>query len=322
MSKFAYVTVANGDVYLKAAAVLAQGLRSAGAKHPLLVLQTSKTNCTATCRCVRGLLHSLAAIVRDQEPIEAPPSTHRQSSHWSKLLYWRQVDYDRLVGIDLDTVVLRNPDPLFAMRGFAVGQDPPLPCYPAYELPRGDASIGLTIRTIVWTRAYFHAWRGKPTRANSGLVSLRPNEATYRALIRYAEAHKWRTAGDDHIHDQGVIDGYYFGSQQPEGSRLLGEDWFSYALRCICTGGRHPSVTLAGTPAPDPAIAHFGSFDFNMATALRVRGPLSHVMPMRRMPNCSRRYLDAWQNQARQSRLHACASAKAGSGERDVNVLY
>lgn len=121
--KTAYVTtLCHGDGYLPGAEVLGKSLDASGSKVPKVVLATADISLAA-----RRRLSDLGWLVRDVEPIQNPAADHllfpRFATVFTKLRVWEMVDFDRVVALDADTLVLQNVDDLFERRTFAAGPD-------------------------------------------------------------------------------------------------------------------------------------------------------------------------------------------------------
>ncbi|KAL4442954.1 hypothetical protein ABPG77_008445 [Micractinium sp. CCAP 211/92] len=126
--RFAYATLLTRDGYLPGVQALARSLRGVGSRHPLLVIYTADT------------LSSAAVAALEAEPgceplaVEryVPPGMHDFGAYklqlyaecWTKLRLWELEQYERLVYLDADMLVLRNVDALFNLPpGFYAGPD-------------------------------------------------------------------------------------------------------------------------------------------------------------------------------------------------------
>jgi alpha-N-acetylglucosamine transferase len=121
--KTAYITtLCNGDGYLPGVEVLGRSLEASGSAIPRVVLVTQDISATARER----LLH-LGWQLRDIEPIENPTADRllfpRFGAVFTKLRAWELVEFERVVLLDADTLVLRNVDDLFERREFAAAPD-------------------------------------------------------------------------------------------------------------------------------------------------------------------------------------------------------
>jgi lipopolysaccharide biosynthesis glycosyltransferase len=121
--KRAYATtMCGGDEYLPGVEVLGQSLVASGSQDTRLVMLTPDVSEPA-----RERLRTLGWELREIEPIANPtPDTllfKRFANVFTKLRAWELVDYDRVVLLDADTLVLQNVDDLFERSGFAAGPD-------------------------------------------------------------------------------------------------------------------------------------------------------------------------------------------------------
>ena len=120
----AYVTVlCNGDGYLPGVEALGKSLDASGAREPKVVIATPDVGGRARDRLV-----SLGWRVRDIEPISNPSAAGhllfpRFAAVFTKLRAWELTEFDRVVVLDADTLVLQNVDDLFQRRTFAAGPD-------------------------------------------------------------------------------------------------------------------------------------------------------------------------------------------------------
>lgn len=121
--KTAYVTaLCNGDGYLPGVEVLGKSLEASGSQEPKLVLVTADISQRA-----RQRLTQLGWQVRGVAPIENPAGDRllfsRFGAVFTKLRVWELTDFDRVVFLDADTLVLKNVDDLFERPAFAAGPD-------------------------------------------------------------------------------------------------------------------------------------------------------------------------------------------------------
>lgn len=120
----AYVTLlCNGDAYLPGVEALGKSLDASGAREPKVVMATPDVGDRT-----RDRLASLGWRIRDVEPISNPSATKQQlfprfSAVFTKLHAWELTEFDRIVVLDADTLVLQNVDDLFQRRTFAAAPD-------------------------------------------------------------------------------------------------------------------------------------------------------------------------------------------------------
>lgn len=165
---YSYVTLVSNQEYLIGAQALANSLRMSGARWPLTVLITQPFD---------GLdeLEALGCIIVPIEPLPfsdefcarhsrrqqhalAPftkgnkPQFHNPLDNFGKLRLWELEQFEKVVFLDADTLVIRNIDRLFAYPEFVAAPN-------VYE-----------------TMADFH-------RMNSGVFVAQPNRRTFAAMI-------------------------------------------------------------------------------------------------------------------------------------------
>ncbi|XP_010549836.1 PREDICTED: putative UDP-glucuronate:xylan alpha-glucuronosyltransferase 5 [Tarenaya hassleriana] len=107
----AYVTVLHSsEAYVCGAIALAQSIRQSGSTRDLVLLHDD----SLTNRSLSGL-RAAGWELRRVERIRSPLARKGSYNEWnySKLRVWQVTDYDKLVFIDADIVVLKNLDHLF-----------------------------------------------------------------------------------------------------------------------------------------------------------------------------------------------------------------
>lgn len=166
----AYVTLVTNRDYVLGAGALLRSLRRTGTAADLVVLFTPgveetdlsvlkpfeprlgrcgrlPTSEAFNVRHERGRLHASAPFTKGGKPV-----FHTPLDNFVKLRLWQLGDYDKVVFIDADALVLRNCDKLFGYPEFCAAPN-------VYE-----------------SLADFH-------RMNSGVFTACPNEATYDAML-------------------------------------------------------------------------------------------------------------------------------------------
>jgi lipopolysaccharide biosynthesis glycosyltransferase len=122
--KRAYVTLlCGGDAYVPGIEALGQSLIQTGTAVPLVVMVTPEVPTAA-----RQRLSGRGFILRDIEPIKNPrPDCEllypRFALTYTKLRVFDLAEYDKVVWLDADTVVLRNIDELFDRPCIAAASD-------------------------------------------------------------------------------------------------------------------------------------------------------------------------------------------------------
>nr|WP_256500530.1 glycosyltransferase [Limimaricola litoreus] len=188
-SRRAYVTlVTNADFALGARALL-RSLRLSGTTADLVVLHTGgvgeadlaplrtrgarlvatellPTSDAFNAAHAREALHGAAPFTKGEKP-----AFHTPLDNFAKLKLW-QLDYERVVFLDADTLVLRNIDSLFDYPEFCAAPN-------VYE-----------------SLADFH-------RMNSGVFTARPDPETYRAMLERLNAPGafWRRTDQTFLQD-------------------------------------------------------------------------------------------------------------------------
>lgn len=164
----AYVTLATNGEYAIGAAALLRSLRRSGTLADLVVMYTDiapsalqglrdlgarlvrvallPTSDAFNAAHARDALHARAAFTKGDKP-----PFHTPLDNFAKLRLW-QLDYDRVVFIDADAIVLQNVDRLFEYPEFSAAPN-------VYE-----------------SLADFH-------RLNSGVFTARPSMATFRDML-------------------------------------------------------------------------------------------------------------------------------------------
>ena len=107
-----YLTVITSDDYAIGAVALWKSLYATSPRYPFVVVLTGRVSSS----CERALRAAGLETLRLDQHLERPNSTG-DSSHWkhtfSKLLMFELVQFEKLVYIDADMLVLRNLDHLF-----------------------------------------------------------------------------------------------------------------------------------------------------------------------------------------------------------------
>lgn len=168
-ARVAYVTLVTNQDYVLGARALLRSLRRTGTEADLVVLHTPgveevdltalesfmprfgrcerlATSAAFNERHERGRLHKAAPFSKGGKPL-----FHTPLDNFVKLRLWQLRDYERVVFIDADALVLKNCDKLFEYPEFCAAPN-------VYE--------GL---------ADFH-------RLNSGVFTARPSDATFSAM--------------------------------------------------------------------------------------------------------------------------------------------
>jgi len=118
-TKQIYGTLLLTDDYLIAVLKLRCSLKRVASIRPLVVFYHNISQATLTT------LHSYGLQTKTIKLLSYPNYfAKRFSTNWSKLRFWEMVEYDRIVYLDSDMIVLQNIDPLFSLPApFAVPPD-------------------------------------------------------------------------------------------------------------------------------------------------------------------------------------------------------
>jgi alpha-N-acetylglucosamine transferase len=121
--KTAYVTMlCNGDGYLPGVETLGKSLVASVSTKAMVVLVTPDIGLSS-----RERLTTQGWEVRGVDPIASPAGDQllfsRFANVFTKLRVWELQDYDRVVLLDADTLVLQNVDDLFLRSPFAAAPD-------------------------------------------------------------------------------------------------------------------------------------------------------------------------------------------------------
>ena len=149
LMKKAYATIlCNGEAYLPGVEALGSSLRASGTAEPTVLLVTPEVRPVTRERLVAQgwRIHEIA-------PIPNPnPSTQqmfpRFGAAYTKLRAWQLTEFDKVVLLDADTIVMKNVDDLF--------DRPELAAAPDFFLP---------------------------DRFNSGVMVLDPSEDTFDRMV-------------------------------------------------------------------------------------------------------------------------------------------
>ncbi|XP_020219294.1 UDP-glucuronate:xylan alpha-glucuronosyltransferase 2 isoform X1 [Cajanus cajan] len=145
MQRSAYATVLHSsEVYVCGAITLAQSLRQTGTKRDLILL-TDKSISVPTRVALSEAGWKIRVITRIRNP-KAEKGSYNEYNY-SKLRLWQLTDYEKVIFIDSDIIVLRKLDILFE--------------FPQMSATGNDQSI-----------------------FNSGIMVIEPSKCTFRILMR------------------------------------------------------------------------------------------------------------------------------------------
>ncbi|KAJ3368797.1 Glycogenin-1 [Allomyces arbusculus] len=167
----AYVTLLTSDDYAEGAFVLAASLRASDTQYPLVMMHTPDVSTSIADRLATAFDHVVEVdpIIVDDDRLALLGGRPELRSTFTKLRAWALIQYDRVVFLDADTLVLRNVDDLFDRAELSAAPD-----------------------------------AGWPDMFNSGVMVLQPNMATFRALMSHLAAHGSLDGGD-----QGLLNSFF-----------------------------------------------------------------------------------------------------------------
>jgi alpha-N-acetylglucosamine transferase len=171
--KKAYVTtLCNGDGYLPGVLVLGRSLEATGTQADRVVMVTPDVTTDA-----REELAKRGWAVRLVDPVANPSLDKmlypRFETVFTKLCAWQLSDYERVVLLDADTLVLQNVDDLFDRPGFAAAPD------------------------------FF-----MPDRFNSGVMVLEPSQDVFDRMLAALKQHGSYDGGDQGFLNEFLGDWY------------------------------------------------------------------------------------------------------------------
>ena len=177
--KTAYVTVLSTDSYLPGVLVLFHSLMKTLPAHPFLTLLTNDLSKETMDTLTK---HAIDFSVMDQNimnPHEGVDTDDRWYHTYAKLGIFGLSQYDKLVYLDADMIILQNIDELF-------------------EKPHMSAvnSGGLLPENAHWIQL------------NSGLMVLEPSKALFQDMVSKI-GHIEQAERKDNYSDQGFLHAYY-----------------------------------------------------------------------------------------------------------------
>ncbi len=185
----AYVTLLTQPNYLPGVRVLRASLARTGSPYPLAVMVTEAIDADA-----RRLLAEEGCLVRPVDPVQPDGgltghyANARFAEVWTKLAAWQLTEFERIVFLDADMLVVATMDELFELE---LADDQIAACHACRCNPNRIASYPAD-----WTPAnchYSYGDGGSTTAAelapagldrylNGGFLVLRPDLGVYRQL--------------------------------------------------------------------------------------------------------------------------------------------
>jgi len=177
-SNYAFITLANNEAYAKGALTLAMSLLEVNSLYPLLVLVTEDVP-SPLIRALEGI----GCLVYPTDTVVLPPELSLETARWgpafTKLVAWKRTEYEKLMFMDSDLLVLQNVDHLFT------------------------AVDDMLLATVDADASSCKYNAERLELINSGLLVLRPSTTTYVQLI--TTLHNKTLLAQGSINDQDVI---------------------------------------------------------------------------------------------------------------------
>jgi lipopolysaccharide biosynthesis glycosyltransferase len=127
MKKAYATTLTHGDAYAPGVEALGRSLQATGTREPMILMVTADVPGAAKARLAKQ-----GWTLREIEPVKNPTPAKQQlfprfDKVFTKLRAWELVEFDKVVLLDADMVVLKNIDELFERPELAAAPDFLLP---------------------------------------------------------------------------------------------------------------------------------------------------------------------------------------------------
>jgi len=197
--KAAYATLLTKTSYLPGVLVLEHTLRSVGSEYALIVMATPALPAEA-----RDILAQRGIGVVNIQSLQPRPGLHtlsvddaRFADTWTKLRAFELTDYDRIVLLDADMIVMQKMDELMelslandeiAAAHVCACNPRKLTHYPADWVPENCAYTPLTHPTSLTAPTQITHDSPRPySQLNSGLVVLNPSTELAQAVYNHLD---------------------------------------------------------------------------------------------------------------------------------------
>jgi len=221
----AFVTLLTKDEYLPGALVVDLCLREVSSVYPFVVLATDTLS-----RDARDVLQRRGVRVRDVSPLAPLSNTHTLAAHdarfadtWTKLRAFGILEYERIVLMDSDMIVLRNMDELMELQlpegwiaaAHACACNPrKLAHYPKDWVPDNCAYTPLNHPSALTKPSAITPTSPRPyALLNSGLVVLDPSQTLADAIAEYVRVSP--LVATFSFPDQDLLAEFFRGKWQP-----------------------------------------------------------------------------------------------------------
>ena len=187
MKNYSYVTLLTNDSYVYGVALLVESMQRVKTKYPLHVLIINEVH-KATIEILNqlGVTYEYVDIIPTPNDIYEhnlrfePNTAATWRNCWTKFHIFHQTQFDKIVFLDADLMILKNLDHLF-------------------EKPHMTAALD---------GEYFNIWPGWD-HFNSGCVVIEPSEELFQNILNYANNLKEKELPEYIFADQEVLNFYY-----------------------------------------------------------------------------------------------------------------
>ena len=187
MSNYSYVTLLTNDSYMYGVTLLVESMKRVDTKYPLHVLITKDVSAAS-----REMMDQLGVTYQHIDIIETPDFIYEHNlaiqpetaatwkNCWTKFRIFDLTQFDKIVFLDADVMILKNLDHLF-------------------ELPHLTAALD---------GEFFGLWPGWP-HFNSGCVVIEPSHKTFEDILSFGNSLTLEELPDYIVADQEVLNLYY-----------------------------------------------------------------------------------------------------------------
>jgi glycogenin len=122
--KYAYASLLCDDAMIDSAQVLVYSMKQTNTPYPFLILLLPSVSETAELSLKKLGATPLRINMLDYPfPVNAEKVAINKMCRYSKLHIWSQVDYEKIVFVDMDMLIVRNLDDVFAYPEFSAVKD-------------------------------------------------------------------------------------------------------------------------------------------------------------------------------------------------------
>ena len=187
MQNYSYVTLLSDDTYVYGVVLLVEGLKQTQSKYPLHVVITHRVSAPTF-----EILRQLGVTYELVDTIETTPDIYEHNLRfnakvasvwrdcWTKFRIFDLVQFDKIVFLDADIMILKNLDHLF-------------------ECPHMTSCLD---------GEYFNLWPGWD-HFNSGCLVIEPSHELFESIYTYAKNLKEEELPEYIFADQEVLNFYY-----------------------------------------------------------------------------------------------------------------